>query len=334
MLSSRSTLDSRAGAKTPGRENTTHRAALKGKFKNNDNTVSVPLQSNVDVSKSFASVREVPRPLVDKTPFPNRVALASKFATPLPDKQKLAQLLLEANKTNALFSNSSAAPDSAARASSARAHVRAPRLSANTNFETPLLKGNPWDVSEVEMVLPDTVAEVLESEDYDEIEYMPPKSVEAYTPPFNFPLPDYSTVGKRLLGLAHSYPYDDTAAVEIEPDAQGGPWNMFTLPDILTDDPFIQGKGKLSARPAPARSTGPPSRAAVAGKHTKPIRLGNPVSTANTTMTSGGKAVLPSIRRTATAAAMYSSRTKQPVESVMMNLEFSFDLEEDFLFDV
>ncbi|KAJ7131619.1 hypothetical protein C8R46DRAFT_970854 [Mycena filopes] len=331
MLSTHHAMDSRAGAKTPGRENTTHRAAFKGKFKDN---VSGPLHSNVDVSKSFASVREVPRPLVDKTPFPNRVALASKFATPLPDKQKLAQLLLEANKTNALYSNSNPAPDSAARVSSARAHVRAPRLSANTNFETPLLNGNPWDVSEVEIVLPDTVAEVLESEDYDEIEYMPPKSVDAYTPPFNFPLPDYSTVGKRLLGLAHSYPYDDAAVVEIEPDAQGGSWNLFTLPDISTDDPFTQGKPKLSARPAPARSTGFPSRAAVTGKHLKSIRLGNPVSTANTTMTSGGKAVQPSIRRPATAAAMYSSRTKKPVESVLINLEFSFDLEEDFLFDV
>ncbi|KAJ7762551.1 hypothetical protein B0H16DRAFT_1414500 [Mycena metata] len=343
MISSRSThlaADPRAGVKTPGLENTIHRVAgAKGNSKNN---ATVPPQSNLDAYKSTL-VREVARPLVDKTPFPNRVAITSKFNTPLPDKQRLAQLLLEANQTNALYANPTEVPGSAPRrASSARAHVRAPRLSANNNFfETPLFNGNPWDVSEAEIAPPDMVSaqnEALEVEDYDEIEYMPPKVVEAYTPPFDFPLPNYSTAGKTLLGLAHSYRHDDTVCGEIEPAVESGPWSMLVLPDLPTDDPFFEGTG---TKPK-ARSLRTPVSSTV-GKHrvARKIRLGNtnPGSATNTTIASGAKAALP-IKRPATAAAMYPSKGISRTASSAARVEFTRinfalpELVEDFLFDV
>ncbi|KAJ7031032.1 hypothetical protein C8F04DRAFT_1263303 [Mycena alexandri] len=312
---------------------------------------------------------QVARPLVDETPFPNRVAIASKFNTPLPDKHKLAQLLLEANKTNALYANPTEVPDSAARrASSARAHVRAPRLSANNNsFETPLFNGKPWDVSEAEIAPPEAVAapsEALESEDYDEIEYMPPQSVDAYAPPFDFPLPEYSTVGKTLLGLAHSYSYDDTACAEIEPAVESGLWSMLMLPDlcmplsvfnqrhsnpvIVTDDPFLEGTEiKIqpeSLRP-PVSSDSRPTVGKIgplAASNARKIRLGDLGSANNTTIITGAKAVFP-IRRPATVTAMYpskgisrtASKEKNASRIEFVRINFSFpELVEDFLFNV
>ncbi|KAJ7633447.1 hypothetical protein DFH06DRAFT_1101224 [Mycena polygramma] len=358
MLSSRSThlsTDARAGAKTPGRENAINRTLVsKGVLKNN---AFVPLEPNVGPSNNTKNVPakligrelEVARPLVDKTPFPNRAA-TSNFKTPLPDNQKLAKLLLEANKTNALLSGSKGEPTSAARASSGRTHARAPRLSANINFQTPLINGNPWDVSESEIAPPEVVATHIpapEPEEYDEIEYMPPKVVDVYTPPFDFALPDYSTVGKTLLGVAHSYPYEDDAPrAESDPAVEPGRWDMFTLPEIKSDDPFPASKPRTrtqlsttSSRLAQSRPVTTSSRPGTS--IAQRFRLANPRSAASTTVTSGAKMQAPSgrVQRPATAAAMYRPSALQKRKNLGIQLvpiidSSSPDIGDHFLFDI
>lgn len=201
------------------------------------------------------------RPLVDKTPFPNRNA-ANTFETPLPGEQKLAKLILvDTTKTNVVLLHPNSTPDSVARPSSMRKHVRAPRVSAN--FETPVTNGNHWDVSEPEIVVQEAqpAPQLPDSDDHDEVEYMPPKIIgkcqqyllksssnriiiyhfhaEApYTPPFD--LPNYSAVGTTLLNLAHSYPYeDDTLPAEIEPVVSSVSWDMFVQPEIRKHLAFL-----------------------------------------------------------------------------------------------
>ncbi|KAJ7213151.1 hypothetical protein GGX14DRAFT_620339, partial [Mycena pura] len=232
-------------AKTPGRENAVNRG---GKHKHDIAPVQshsartsvsnfVPLRSALiifphasepqkitkDVLPSKNPTRLLSRPLGDKTPFPNRDAL-DKFITPLPGGEKLAKLvLIDTNRPKgATLPHPTNTPDSVARPSSARKHIRAPRISAgNTNFVTPVNNGNHWDITELDIVVP-SVEELPapaapESDDYDEIEYMPPKI--SYVPPFDYNLPNYSEAGAALLRLAHSYPYDDAppAEIEIEP---------------------------------------------------------------------------------------------------------------------
>jgi hypothetical protein len=97
------------------------------------------------------------RPLGDKTPFPNRIA---NHATPF-------------QMTKPIFD---VTPGALLRPSSARKHVRLPR-SASKSFQTPLTGGDHWDVSDID-INPEVVAapsQSIEEEDYDEIEYMPPK---------------------------------------------------------------------------------------------------------------------------------------------------------------
>ncbi|KAJ6526956.1 hypothetical protein DFH09DRAFT_1187205, partial [Mycena vulgaris] len=348
MLPSRSThlpIDVRSGAKTPGRENSIHTTVGKANI-NAKNNGTMPLPPNTQArglkdrgAAAKLLVREVTRPLVDKTPFPNREAFASnKLKTPLPDNSKLAKLLLEANRTNALFLDSTDVPDSVARASSGRTHVRAPRLSANNKFKTPLNNGRHWDVNEAELSASEVLEEkpgVAESSDgdYDEIEYMPPKSVKTYRPPFDFSLPNYSSVGKTLLTMAQSYPHNDTPPAELEPTVDSGTWEMFILPEIETDDPFLQGAATRDivahksapkpSRAAPSSRSRPGTSNSRALSNSRPatstastgIRAlsshvhPGPVSATNTTVASGSKMARaregPNVGRPATAAAIY-----------------------------
>jgi hypothetical protein len=67
--------------------------------------------------------------------------------------------------------------------SSTRKHSRVPR-SASRSFETPVTRGNPYDVSDISIDVADVMpvagaanqSSVIE-EDYDEIEYMPPTAI-------------------------------------------------------------------------------------------------------------------------------------------------------------
>ncbi|KAJ7765098.1 hypothetical protein DFH07DRAFT_916677 [Mycena maculata] len=267
MLSSRPAhlfTDGRMTAKTPGRENTIHRGPTTVHGKGKQNSVA-PVQPNSvqpqrTVKDGFPSknpIRLATRPLGDKTPFPNRDA-PNKFNTPLPGDQKIARLVLtETHKHQLLHLN--ATPDSVARPSSTRKHVRVPR-SASKSFQTPLMNGNPWDVSDLEIVVPLAEEPVAaETDDFDEIEYMPPNSLDTpYTPSFDFVLPDYKEVGAGLRRLAHSYPYNDTPPLELEPEVCACDMPEFSFPALPSDDPFLDARAPPRAMPPAAKQ--PPSR--------------------------------------------------------------------------
>lgn len=104
------------------------------------------------------------RPLVDKTPFPNRIHAGKIPVTPLPNALKQGKTLLEL--------------DSQLRPSATRTHVRVPR-SGSHNLETPPNKGNHWDISdgdiEVDEGAPQVAEMMVQQDDLDEVEYAPPK---------------------------------------------------------------------------------------------------------------------------------------------------------------
>ncbi|KAJ7466913.1 hypothetical protein FB451DRAFT_401222 [Mycena latifolia] len=253
--------EGRLGTKTPGRENAIHRGAMTvhGKGKSHalapqPHTVQ-PQRLVKDAFSAKNPTRLVVRPLGDKTPFPNRNN-ANAFATPLPGEQKLAKLVLDTtsaqphahangNANGPMLLHPGATPDSVARPSSTRKHVRAPRNS----FVTPITAGNHWESTPFDEVdLAPVAAEPEQApapeDDYDEIEYMPPNTLDTpYTPPFDFPLPDYAAVGASLLRRAHSYPYspDDAPPPVLEPalDACACDMPRFALPELQSDDPFV-----------------------------------------------------------------------------------------------
>ncbi|KAF8893615.1 hypothetical protein BD779DRAFT_1507284 [Infundibulicybe gibba] len=184
---------------------------------------------NVPIKPMITVARAPTRPLGDKTPFPNRVG--GQYNTPLPQALKFPNLLLLDPETN------NAESDTVQRPSTARKHARVPR-SASKSFETPMNKGGHWDISEGSIVLAeaDTQEAALE-DDCDEIEYMAPNTVNLpYTPPIDFELPDYKIVGKTLLSLAHSCPYDDSPPPELSMEC---------------DDPFHQAKMEQQAAMKP-----------------------------------------------------------------------------------
>ncbi|KAG1751312.1 uncharacterized protein EDB91DRAFT_1195882 [Suillus paluster] len=201
------------------------------------------------------------RPLGDKTPFPNRIA---NHATPL-------------QVTKPIFD---VTPGALLRPSSARKHVRLPR-SASKSFQTPVTGGNHWDVSDID-INPEVAAvpnQPIEEEDYDEIEYMPPKLTDMpYEPPFE--LPDYKEVGRTLLALTHSYPIDDepshaafTQFTAPESDAKFFASGDLSLPHLDDDGPFSRAnpapKPELVATraPAPLKNTTRPTQST-----TRPLR--------------------------------------------------------------
>jgi len=111
--------------------------------------------------RTYPTTAHVPsRPFLDKTPFPNRVA-AHPLHTPLLHGPKF---------------HPHDTPETLLRPSSARTHIRVPR-SASRSFETPLNQGNHWDVSDVSICVPEVQVQVpVMEEDYDGVEYMPPRA--------------------------------------------------------------------------------------------------------------------------------------------------------------
>ncbi|KAH9054300.1 hypothetical protein EDB87DRAFT_1568349, partial [Lactarius vividus] len=181
----------------------------------------------------------VARPLGDKTPHTNRQRRVIFDPTPGPAKGKppAQDAYLE-----------SMTPGHALLPSSARKSVRG-RYSSGAAFETPVTKGNHWDVIEGDIevpTLPEAQGEGVQAEDYDEIEYMPPTAIDPpYTP--HFDVPDYGLVGAQLFNMMHSFPKDDATdrfyAAEKEGiddtgllEASGvvdspSRWNFFELPE-------------------------------------------------------------------------------------------------------
>lgn len=171
------------------------------------------------------------KPLLDKTPFHNR---QNPLSTPAPQTFKIAKLAYNDNNPAQL---DGPLPGSALlRPSSMRKSLRG-RTSSDEKglkplaFKTPVSQGRHWDVSDVSIEVPNE-AELdvsIAEDDFDEIEYMPPKqpgmtprlsvtlqaltyySEQPYHPPFDFAIPDYKELGLNLRSLAQSYNFDDSA---------------------------------------------------------------------------------------------------------------------------
>ncbi|KAF8704396.1 hypothetical protein AX14_014033 [Amanita brunnescens Koide BX004] len=198
------------------------------------------------------NTRPAARPLGDKTPFPNRARKASTGQDMDMQKGELQQKLpklLESLYPS--LSSRGETLDLSPRPSSTRKSARTPN-SANRKFQTPLVNGNPWDVSEGSIELGDVqlqdAQQDAEVEDLDEIEYMPPNTLDLpYQPPFDFELPNYEQVGKSLWSLLHSCPADDTPPPEHEPDLSHFKPDWDLLPTLKNlsedvDDPFYRAK--------------------------------------------------------------------------------------------
>ncbi|KAI0646007.1 hypothetical protein C8Q79DRAFT_1010884 [Trametes meyenii] len=231
--------------------------------------------------KPLVSV-SVTRPLMDKTPAPNRVGPSMGFGaskTPATKGFKLSKLSLlvpEPEEPEPL------SPDVAPllRPSSTRKSLRG-RLSGT--FKTPMTKGDYWNVSPGDMDMElaagtseQTKEETMPVEDEeDEIEYMPPTAIELpYEPPFE--LPDYRNLGRDLFNFGHATLVDDTLdayyAADIEkqldvatiasacgPDNSSSLIDGLDLPDLEDDSPFP----RKALKPTPsalAKAVGPSSR--------------------------------------------------------------------------
>ncbi len=121
----------------------------------------------MEVQSSKAVVNSTVRPLGDKTPFANRQRRVLQESTPGPAK---ANLPVENEKLGLLT------PGHAFLSSSVRKTVRG-RRSSGPVFETPVTLANHWDVIEGDVttsVASEAQGEEAQSEDYDDIEYMPP----------------------------------------------------------------------------------------------------------------------------------------------------------------
>ncbi|KAJ8507240.1 hypothetical protein ONZ45_g10366 [Pleurotus djamor] len=257
------------------------------------------------------------RPLLDKTPFHNRIGQPLNTKTPFgKGSSNLSKIILL--DTNLLHPKT---PDSVLRPSSTRKHARVPR-SAEKNFQTPFTTGNHWDVGDVSLEL-ETEDNVEEAEivDHDEIEYMPPKMPEQpYVPPFDFPMPNYKELGCALNTAMRSYPVEEVIIPEVQPIVQESTVDLI-LPELPDDDIFAALGGVLRTRAA--STTIVPTRtgttATAASSKPKPIsRLTTrtaPASTStstavskikpSTTLSSG---VPPTRPRAVTASAASSSR--------------------------
>ncbi|KAI0949106.1 hypothetical protein AcW1_008806 [Taiwanofungus camphoratus] len=234
------------------------------------------------------------RPLLDKTPFPNRVANSVPFKTPVPQTAKLAKLSL-------LDAGPIVTPGALLRPSSTRKSLRIPRSSSGGKaykFETPVTQGNHWDVSDGDVSVGEVDTEekkAVEEEDYDEVEYGPPTAIDpSYEPPFE--MPDYKVLGRTLFEMAHSDHFDDTAdhyyAADIETQidihellkASGfasspSKWEKLDLPELEDDSPFRRRPAttavqeKTMAKPAPrAGASRPTSIARPATRPGPPVR--------------------------------------------------------------
>jgi len=222
-----------------------------------------------EVQSSKAIVNSVVRPLGDKTPFSNRQRLVVQDPTPGPAKANLPVQ----DENLGLWT-----PGHALLASSVRMTVRG-RHSSGTMFKTPDTSGNHWDVVEGDViapVAPELQGEEAESEDYDEIEYMPPT---AKDPPFapHFDVPEYKLMGMQLSDMMHSYWKDDAidrfyAAEKENIDDAGlleasgfssspSQWHFFELPQDDDSTPFAQLRGP---KPSVEHVTSGPFRARAA----------------------------------------------------------------------
>ncbi|KAI0328352.1 hypothetical protein GY45DRAFT_1355205 [Cubamyces sp. BRFM 1775] len=309
-------------AKTPGRKALKNRAALQENAVHSGaktvlskkNVLQTPFRPGTTHGKKPLVSVSVTRPLMDKTPFPNRVAPGGGFGTsktPGGKGSKLSKLSLlvpEPEQPELL------SPDVAPllRPSSTRKSLRG-RLSGT--FKTPMTKGDYWNVSpgDMEMEMAGGTAEqvmAVDDED-DEIEYMPPTAIERpYEPPFE--LPDYKSMGSTLFNLGHTPLLDDTLDMYYSKDIEeqvnvrelieggGNPSSIekLDLPELEDDSPFARKPAKPAATAPVTQPRAGPSRAvsisaAAAATRTQPTArpataIPQSRSSSRTTTTSSG----------------------------------------------
>ncbi|KAI0762169.1 hypothetical protein BD413DRAFT_586215 [Trametes elegans] len=340
-------------AKTPGRKALKNRAALQENAVHSGaktvlskkNVMHTPFRPGTAHGKKQAISMSVTRPLMDKTPFPNRVAPSTGFGgskTPATKGFKLSKLSLlvpEPEQPELL------SPDVAPllRPSSTRKSLRG-RLSGT--FKTPVTKGDHWNVSpgDMEMELEGGLADQVQEEvvpaqdEDDEIEYMPPTAIERpYEPPFE--LPDYKSMGRSLFSLGHAPAVDDTADVYYGTDiaqqvdiqalvAASGSQSTgdgFVLPELEDDSPFsskpvnallptdaakaASGTRPASTRPAALVRTQAPPRPATAIPHSRSAAK----SVSGSSPTLGPAPTRTTVLRAAKAAASNAATTPQPI---------------------
>ncbi|KAF9000411.1 hypothetical protein BDQ17DRAFT_1359562 [Cyathus striatus] len=241
-----------------------------------------------------------PKPLGDKTPFPNRVSNIQNFQTPGAGG-KIKQLSFLPTKDGV--------DEVSPRASATRKHARPPRKS----FETPMNNGHHWDVSDLDIDVEaiQEEAEVKdEFEDWGEVEYGPPNTLHLlYDLPNDFDLPDYKEVGNKLKQMRYIPWMDDYEPPEIEvkpEDVQVPAWEDigFQFGELEDDDIFAQ----LRPKPAPVQPAA--SKTAVKGRSAttlpgarKPVATRPPGSTLATSKLPVTKAAPATSRATATSGA-------------------------------
>ncbi|KAH7108319.1 hypothetical protein BKA62DRAFT_681807 [Auriculariales sp. MPI-PUGE-AT-0066] len=149
--------------------------------------------------------------LQDKTPFANR-----QISTPAAGKKQIqvAATPLQQIQERAPYSAESLP-------SATRTRLRMPR----NMYETPAPNGNHWDISDGSIELSDTVGSlslntVPTAEEFDDIEYMPPRAITPeYEPPFD--MPNYAQLGANLMSIAHLACFPDEAAYDPHNDFDG-----------------------------------------------------------------------------------------------------------------
>lgn len=172
------------------------------------------------------------RVLGDKTPLPNRQMFSNLSPLPRSASKKSSKTplpsLLEVVK------GSTPQPPSTGRKKS-----RTPS-SIKRVYQTPITKGDHWNVSDVSIDLAGTsleevAEEVIDADDFSDVEYMPPTAtgvffhkrnkillandtaVPPYEPPFE--LPNYKELGANLWRAAHSYPVNNPPNYDAELDS-------------------------------------------------------------------------------------------------------------------
>ena len=115
-----------------------------------------------------------PRPLVDKTPLPNR-QLRHVLHTPLTNAGKISKLPLP-GLIDEEEDHTTPPP------SSSRKKLRIPRSSITLLQTTPITKGDHWNVSDISIELAnsslgDVAEEDANEPDYSDPEYMPPTAI-------------------------------------------------------------------------------------------------------------------------------------------------------------
>ncbi|KAJ3810857.1 hypothetical protein F5876DRAFT_65252 [Lentinula aff. lateritia] len=249
-----------------------------------------PLFTEADTQLK-GGVRVPTRPFLDKTPFPNRIVNLSNANN------------IHAQTPYLHPASASGTPDSALRPSSTRKHIRVPRNSQK--FETPLNTRNHWDVDSndesadgIAVEFPELV--LPEEEDFDEIEYMAPNTLDLpYQPPFDLEMPDYKVLGQTIMEASRNGAFYEPleSAVEFEIRAED-----IEICDIALDfssisdaDPFFEFPHKELANPQPVKP-----------KPTSIITCPMPLSTRTGIVTRTGASGISSLGLRSTTAAVTS----------------------------